>query len=141
MPAIFEYRLTVTEADIDSQGHVNNLEYVRWMQNAAVGHSAEQGWSTERYHEIGAGWVARSRKIEYLQAAFKGDEVVVYTWVADFRKVRSLRKYKMVRVGDEVTLAVAETDWAFFGYEHRVPRRVPPEVAQSFIVVPPEDEP
>lgn len=141
MPAIFTYELTVAQAAIDEQGHVNNLEYVRWMQEAAIAHSAAQGWTAARYLEIGAGWVARSHWIEYLQPAFAGDPIVVYTWVANFRKIRSLRKYKMVRTSDLVVLAVAETDWAFIGLEHRVPRRVPSEVADAFIVVPEDQAP
>ena len=141
MPAIYEYRLTVAQAAIDGQGHVNNLEYVRWMQEAAIAHSIAQGWTAARYRELGAGWVARSHWIEYLQPAFAGDAVVVYTWVADFRKIRSLRKYKMVRPTDQTVLAVAETDWAFIAFEPRVPRRVPPEVATAFIVVPADQEP
>ena len=141
MPAIYEHRLTVTEDALDEQGHVNNVEYVRWMQDAALGHSAAQGWTAERYRQLGGGWVARSHWIEYLQAAFAGDEVVVYTWVADFRKIRSLRKYKILRPRDGTVLAVAETDWAFIDYEQRAPRRVPPEVAAAFSVVPPDQEP
>ena len=51
---IHEYRLVVTPASIDEQGHVNNLEYIRWMQEAAVAHSAAQGWPGSRYLELGA---------------------------------------------------------------------------------------
>jgi acyl-CoA thioester hydrolase len=141
MPAIYEHHLTVPAEAIDGQGHVNNLEYIRWMQDAAVAHSRLQGWPADRYHEIGAGWVVRTHRVDYLQAAFEGDRVVVFTWVSDFRKIRSLRKYKMVRVHDEAVLATAETDWAFIGLEHRVPRRIPPELASSFEIVPPEREP
>jgi acyl-CoA thioester hydrolase len=141
VPAVFEYDLTVSDEAIDGQGHVNNLEYVRWMQQAAVAHSNAQGWTAERYKQLGAGWVVRSHKIEYLQAAFAGDRIVVYTWVADMRKVRSLRKYKMVRTGDGVTVATAETDWAFFGYQNRVPRRIPTELIESFMLVPEHQEP
>ena len=141
MPAVFEHRLTVPAEAIDGQGHVNNLEYVRWMQQAAVAHSNAQGWTPERYRQIGSGWVVRSHGIEYLRPAFAGDRIVVYTWVADFRKVRSRRKYKIVRLEDRATLAVAQTEFAFFGFEHRVARRIPPEVAAAFVVVPPDQEP
>lgn len=141
MPIIFEYHVTVTEAEIDEQGHVNNVEYVRWMQAAAVAHSAAQGWPAQRYRELGAGWVVRSHKIEYLQAAFLGDEVVVYTWVSNFRKIRSLRKYKIVRRQDQAVLAIAETDWAFIALTHRVPRRLPPELLEAFVLVSASEEP
>jgi hypothetical protein len=80
MPAIYEYQLTVPEAAIDGQGHVNNLEYVRWMQEAAIAHSIAQGWTAARYQEIGAGWVARSHWIEYLHAKSR----IGGAWVSDF---------------------------------------------------------
>lgn len=141
MPAIYEYTLTVPPESIDIQGHVNNLEFLRWMQTAAVEHSAAQGWTGERYRESGGGWVVRSHWIEYLQPVFSGDMVTVLTWVANFRKIRSLRKYRIVRGEDRTLLARAETDWAFIGLQHRVPRRIPPELAEAFIVVAEEDEP
>jgi acyl-CoA thioester hydrolase len=141
MPNVYAHALTVSPDAIDGQGHVNNLEYLRWMQDAAVAHSTAQGWPPNRYLEIGAGWVVRSHWIEYLQPAFAGDVVTVFTWVADFRKIRSLRMYKFVRTGDDAVLARAETDWAFIGLEQRVPRRVPPELIQAFVIVPASDEP
>ena len=132
MPAVFYFRHTVRSGEIDGQNHVNNIEYVRWMQSAAVGHSTAQGWPGTRYREIGAGWVVRSHTIEYLKPAFAADEIVVKTWIADFKKVSSRRRYKIVRPADETLLAQAETQWAFIGFEHRVPRRIPQEVIDDF---------
>ena len=34
----FELPIRVEEADIDALGHVNNVTYVRWVQDAAVAH-------------------------------------------------------------------------------------------------------
>lgn len=141
MPAIFHYPRTVTDDEIDAQGHVNNLVYLRWMQDAAIAHSAAQGWPPQRYRETGAGWVVRSHQIEYLQPTFAGQAIEVITWVANFKKIQSLRKYKIVRPADAAVLAIAQTNWAFIGLEHRVPRRVPPELAGAFVLVPPDEEP
>ena len=141
MPRIFDYKHTVADEEIDEQGHANNLHYVKWMQYAAVAHSTEQGWPNQRYLEMQAGWVARSHYIEYLQPTFAGDEIVVRTWVSNFKKISSLRKYKILRPGDDAVLAVAETNWAYIGLEHRVPRRIPAELMESFEVVPEADEP
>ena len=141
MPAVFEYDIVVTPASIDEQVHVNNLEYIHWMQDAAVAHSAAQGWPGSRYLELGTGWVARSHWIEYLQPGFVGDRLVVYTWISNFRKVRSLRKYKIVRTSDGAVLAVAETDWVYIRLGDRMPSRVPAELIDSFSIVPPEEEP
>jgi len=141
MPAVFEHWLTVDRNDVDVLGHVNNVSYVRWMQDAAVAHSAAQGWPTQRYLEIGAGWVARSHWVEYRRPAFCDERIAVLTWVSNFRKVRSLRKYKITRPGDDAVLAVAETDWTFIGFEHQVPRRVPHDIVTSFELVAEADEP
>ncbi len=139
MPAIFTYEFVVPEEAIDRQGHVSNVEYIRWTLRAATRHSAAIGWSSEKYHEMGKGWVVRKHEIEYLQPAFAGDEIQVITWVANFRKIRSLRKY-LIKRGDE-TLVRAQTDWTFFSLDHRVPVRPPEEVEQAFTVVREEDEP
>lgn len=137
MPAIFEYAHTVTTEDLDLLGHANNLSYLKWMQSAALAHSAAQGWPTDAYTRLGAGWVVRSHRIEYLQPAFAGDVVVVRTWVADMKKVTSLRRYEIVRdgAGKLVLLAKAETDWAFIHYATGVPKRIPAEVAGAFEIV------
>ena len=136
MPAIYHWKHTVTADEIDEQGHVGNVEYVRWMQSAAVAHSTEQGWPAERYVEAGAAWVVRTHFVEYLAPAFADDEIEVETWVSSFRKVTSLRRYRIVRPSDGVVLAKAETDWAYIGREHNVPRRIPAELIADFVLVP-----
>ncbi|MEI6539157.1 MAG: acyl-CoA thioesterase, partial [Planctomycetota bacterium] len=61
MPAIFEYRLQVTADEIDGVGHLNNIEYPRWMQHAAVAHWTAQGWRWPAYHGRGARSVVRAQ--------------------------------------------------------------------------------
>lgn len=141
MPAVYDHHHTVEAKEIDGHGHVNNLEYIRWLLTAAVAHSSAQGWTPERYRELGAGWVVRTHRIEYLQAAFVGEKVIVKTWVSDFKKVTSLRKYKIVRPADGVVLMDAETNWAFIGLQHHVPRRIPKELLDEFEVCPSDQEP
>ena len=136
MSSIYEYVLEVSETDIDIVGHVNNVVYVQWMQDAAIAHSAALGWTVERYQQLGAGWVARLHQIEYLQPAYAGDRVIIRTWVADMKKVSSTRKYEMIRYDKDSTkptvLVVAHTNWVFIGFEQRVPRRIPAEIAAAF---------
>lgn len=135
MPAIFEHSHNVLPDEADPViGHVNNLAYLKWMQSAALAHSAAQGWPTERYQELGAGWVVRTHEIEYLQPAFPNETIVVRTWVANLKKVTSLRRYRIVRAAadKEVLLARAATDWAFIHFASHQPRRIPPEVSSAF---------
>ena len=133
MPAIYQHPISVTPAAIDRQGHANNVEYVRWMQDAAVAHSVAQGWDAARYAEIGGTWFVRSHHIEYLQPASEGDALTVRTWVATLDRVRSLRRYRIERDGD--LLARAETEWVWIDAIRGRPRPIPAEVAEAFEVV------
>lgn len=132
MPAVFFWEHTVLEEEIDEQGHVSNLEYLKWMQSAAVSHSTEQDWPPQRYVDEGSAFVVRSHAIEYLVAAYVGQSIVVETWVTGFHKVTSLRKYLIRRPEDDALLARAETNWAYIGRKHGVPRRIPQELISSF---------
>lgn len=135
MPAIFEYAHQVTPDEIDELGHVNNIRYLNWMQRAAVQHSNAQGWTTADYYRLGMGWVVRSHQIEYLQPALPGDAIVVRTWVADMKKVTSLRRFQIRRPTDDLILAEASTNWAFINFQTRTLCRIPPEVTEAFEVV------
>ncbi|MEQ1827790.1 MAG: acyl-CoA thioesterase [Pirellula sp.] len=142
---IYVHELMVTDSDIDMVGHVNNVVYIQWMQDAALAHSAALGWSADRYQALGAGWVARLHQIEYLQPAYPGERVIVKTWVADMRKVTSTRRYQIVRhvssdsdsvqADREVILAIAHTNWAFIDFQTGSPKRIPAEIASAYQIV------
>ena len=85
MVARFEYFHTVSREDIDDLGHAGNFHYIRWMQHAAIAHSAANGWPPERYDELGAGWVVRSHQITDLKPALVGDDLVIRTWVENLK--------------------------------------------------------
>jgi acyl-CoA thioester hydrolase len=135
MPAIYEHSLTVRAEEIDRLGHVNNLAYLAWMIDAAVAHSAAQGWTGERYEKLGAVWVVRSHEITYVEPAFAGQPLVVRTWVADMTKVSSTRRYRIVRAADDALLAKAATRWAFVDRATGSLRRIPEEVWKAFELV------
>jgi len=40
MPQIYRHELVVPREAEDQNGHVNNVEYLRWMQDAAMRHSS-----------------------------------------------------------------------------------------------------
>jgi acyl-CoA thioester hydrolase len=135
MPAIYEHPLTVQPAHIDRLGHVNNLAYLGWMLEAAVAHSAAQGWNAERYDELGSVWVVRSHEIKYIEPAYEGQQLVVRTWVADMTKVSSTRRYRIERAADGAVLAKAATRWAFIDRTTGTLTRVPQVLIDSFELV------
>ena len=131
---------TVSDGAIDVNHHVNNLEYLRWMQDIAVEHSAARGWPLARYQATRTAWVVRSHSIEYLRPAFAGDLLSLLTWVADLRPRSSLRKYLVWRASDRQILAQAETRWVLVEVGAGRARAIPAELRSSFEVVADPDE-
>ncbi len=132
MSLVYHWHTTATEDDIDDLNHVNNIRYIAWMQDAAIAHSTALGWPGERYKEMGVGWVVRTHQIEYLNPAMLDEEIVVETWVADVRRVSSMRHFKFIRESDGTILARAETKWAFVSYATGMPTRIPEEIHETF---------
>ena len=78
---IYQYEITVGKESIDILGHVNNREYLRWMEKAAIEHAASLGWDAKRYLQRGETWVAREHWIEYLRQTYEGERLTVYSWL------------------------------------------------------------
>jgi acyl-CoA thioester hydrolase len=140
MDAVYRFEIKVCDGVVDGNGHVNNVAYVQWMQDAAIRHADAAG-CTASTRALGATWVARTHHIEYLRPCFAADTIVVLTWVSTFRKVRTLRRYKFVRAGDGAVLAQAETDWVLIDATTGRARAIPEVIQNAFEVVPPEREP
>jgi len=134
---IYTYEFTVPKEAVDENGHVNNVMYVQWMQDAAVRHYEAMG-GRQITIDIGATWVVRSHKVEYLRPAFAGERIKVETWVVNMRRVRSLRRYRFLRSADEQVLVRGETDWVFVDASSGVLRAVPAEVTKLFTLLPDE---
>ena len=136
---IYKFDITVTPDLVDGNGHVNNVVYIQWLQDAAMRHAQSTGCIAATA-ALGASWVVRTHHIEYLSPAFAGDRIVLMTWVADLRKVRSLRRYRFVRLADGAVLARGETDWVFVDAGGGRPRAIPGEIRKMFTVVAGEPE-
>lgn len=131
---VHRHEIAVAPDVVDENGHVNNVAYVRWMQEAALLHADANG-GTAATRDAGATWVVRSHRVEYLRPAFMGDRVEVYTWIGDLKRVTCRRFYRFVRVGDEAELARGETEWVFVDAATGRPRSTPPAVTDLFEVV------
>src|SRR5512141_1639997 len=128
---IYRRSFTIPASASDTNGHVNNVWYVQWMQDIAVEHYEAIG-GVNPMQLIGATWVVREHRIEYLLPAFVNEEIEIRTWVENVRRVRSLRKYEFVRKSDGKMLVRGETDWVFVDIKTGAPRAIPEEVFKVF---------
>jgi acyl-CoA thioester hydrolase len=138
MPRIYHKPLVVGPESIDAVGHVNNREYLRWMEEVAVEHSNAQGWPMERYFADQTAWFAASHFIEYLRPAHAGDALDIYTWITRWDGSNCLRRYAVLR--QRKLLARGETIWAFVDLASGRARPIAPSVLEAFFTVADDDE-
>jgi acyl-CoA thioester hydrolase len=128
-PAPFEQRLTVDASDLDERAHVNNVVYLRWVQDVATAHWLALA-SPEARAELA--WVALRHEIDYLAPAVLDDEVVLRTWVGRADGLSFERHTEVRRAADERLLARARTLWCPVDARSGRPRRPSAEVRAAF---------
>lgn len=109
MPEVFEREIAVAPSDIDELGHVNNVVYVRWVQEIATAH-----WRAAASAEAqdALAWVAVRHEIDYKHPAMPGDVIRARTWVGTAEATRFERHTELLRARDGRLLAKARTIWA-----------------------------
>jgi acyl-CoA thioester hydrolase len=132
MPMIHVRTFRVRHYECDAYGHVNQANYLRYMQEAAFDASAAAGYDLTRYEAMGHHWLVRETDIEYLRPLRYGDSVQIKTWVVDFRRIRSRRAYEFRRAGSDKLVAQARTDWVFLDSATWRPAPIPPEMMAAF---------
>lgn len=133
MPLTHVRSFRVRHYECDPYGHVNQANYLRYMQEAAFDASAEAGYSFSRYEQMRRLWLVRETEIDYLAPLRYGQEVEVRTWVADFRRVRSRRAYELREPGSGILVARASTDWVFLDMDTSRPTEIPREMVRAFV--------
>ena len=128
-PDAFEVVLSVQPADIDEMGHVNNVAYLHWVQDAAVAHWKALAPAAD---QASLAWIVLHHEIDYKQAAYLSDAIVARTWVGTATRVRFERHTEILRARDRCLLAKARSVWCPIDVRTRKPVNVTSEVRACF---------
>lgn len=128
----FALDITILPADIDELGHVNNVVYVRWIQDAAVAH-----WRvlTTSEQQAAWAWVVVRHEVEYRRPARLGDALVAETWVGEATRRTFERHTEILRAADRKVLVRARTLWCPIDPVSGRPKDVSAEMRQRFSVL------
>ncbi len=128
-PDAFELSVAVELGDIDRLGHVNNIVYLRWVQEAAVRH-----WLSLTTHaeQIELAWMVLRHEIDYKRAALPGEKVIVRTWVGLADGLRFERHTAMLRGADRKLLAQARTLWCHIDPATGRPKKTSAAIRERF---------
>jgi acyl-CoA thioester hydrolase len=128
---IFQIRIQVLPADIDSMQHVNNVAYVRWVQDVAVAHWRHAATLAEQQQWL---WVVLRHEIDYKHPAVLGDEVLAKTWVGTARGLKFHRHTELLRASDGTLLAKALSIWCPLDAFTRRPTPASDEIRRRFSI-------
>jgi acyl-CoA thioester hydrolase len=130
LPQIFEHAIRVRAADIDGQGHVNNVVYLRYAQDAAVAH-----WKTAAPPEVreSLSWVTRRHEIDYLRPAFLDDDLIARTWIESVAGASMERRIDIVRPSDATHLIRVLTLWVAVDPGSHRPKRIDDRLKTLFL--------
>lgn len=123
-----EHAIAVDAQDIDFMGHVNNANYLNWVQDAVLAH-----WQKiAPPHAVATHlWVALKHEITYRKPAFLNDNVIASVVV---EKVQGASAFydTVIKRGEEV-LAEVKSRWCCIDAETLRPARIAEEVAALFL--------
>jgi acyl-CoA thioester hydrolase len=127
----FELPISIAPSDIDVHGHVNNVVYVRWVQDAAVAH-----WRALATQEQQANvtWVVVRHEIDYKRPARPEDSIIAATWVGTATNTTFERFTEILRQKDRKVLVAARTLWCPIDVKTGRPVRVGQDIRDRFSV-------
>lgn len=126
---VFVVPLEVRPEHIDANGHVNNVVYVGWLQDAGTAH-----WNA-RFDEATRAkwsWVATRHEIDYLRGIEPGATgVVARTWVGEPHGPR-FNRYVRIEDAQGRVCAQGVTEWVLVDAATLRPQRIPPDMLSVF---------
>ncbi|MDH4043978.1 MAG: acyl-CoA thioesterase [Gemmatimonadota bacterium] len=135
-PERFSIRIAIQPDDIDQLGHVNNVVYLRWVQDAAVAHWRATASAAD---QEALAWVVTRHEIDYTRPATEGDEIIATTWVGTASRLAFDRHTELHRARDGKLLAQARTVWCPIDRATGKPTKVSSAVRATFSVPLPVD--
>lgn len=130
---VYELEIAVEPSDIDQLGHVNNVTYIRWVQDAATAHWTARATAEDQERIL---WVVVRHEIDYKQSAQLGDTIQARTWVGSATRATFERFTEFRRAADGLLLAKARTLWCPIDAQTHRPVRVSPAVREVFSAAP-----
>ena len=126
---VFSQIFTPASDDIDENGHVNNVVYLRWAQDLGVAHW--QSLAPPAEQAVWA-WVALRHEIDYRRPVLPGETGHGRTWVSDTAEGPRFNRFIRIDADDASMCAQVVTTWVLIEQASGRPRRVPAWMTEMF---------
>ena len=126
----FEIEKTVQKKHLDDLNHVNNVQYLYWVQEVSQAHWDNLIQKT-KFLEKGL-WVVRSHKIEYKNLTKLNDKIIISTYVKNVKGYLSERSVVIKLKKTEKILVKCLTEWCFIDLKTQKLKKIPQEIIELF---------
>ncbi len=121
--------------DIDNNLHLSLSGAMRLMQEAAVVHSAQSGYSVMDVERTGVVWMLVQWRVRLTNYVRWNETVDVITWPQTMERLTSNRCFRILDSrGQQV--AIGESCWLLVNADTGRVMRIPPEVASAYELLP-----
>jgi acyl-CoA thioester hydrolase len=127
--AVFRLEFQPSSSDIDENGHVNNVVYLRWAQDLGVAHWRSLAPAEEQDRWA---WVALRHEVDYRRALKPGETAFGRTWVAETAEGPRFDRFIRIDAADGAMCAQVKTTWVLIEQATGRPKRVPAWIMEMF---------
>lgn len=111
--------------DLDMVGHVNNANYIAYLEDCAIQVAAASGWPVSRLFTQQSSILTHRYRLTYHQSAVMDDQLAISTWFASTEPTRATRYYHITRPADGTIILQAQADWGWVDMATQRPQPIP----------------
>ena len=126
---IFTQEKEVLCEHLDELKHVNNIQYLNWVQEISKKHWNKLTKNKKYQFQI---WIIRSHNIVYKKQAKLGDKLLLETYVKECKNYTSERIVNVLQKKNHEVIAQCKTTWCYINKISYDLERIPKEVIDLF---------
>ena len=128
---------SVIHQELDFLGHVNNKNYLDWMEQVAWAHAQSVGISHELQTQLNRILAVYEHKMQYLASCYEGDNIELRTWVG--KKIGCCQRerfFEFIRLGkteaENKIVFKAQSIYVCISLNTHRPKRIPDEFIHPY---------
>lgn len=131
-PDAYVEPLKIRSYEVTRSGYPQPGTILRYLEYLATRASGSHGYTNAWYAEQGTAWLVREMSLLLGWLPPMDTELLMATWVAEFRRVQAFREYAIWHPASGRMVARARARWAYVQRHTGQPVRVPDTMAALF---------
>lgn len=128
----YETDVHISYFQVDAKGKMTLAALLAMLQEMAILHSAQLGFTVEYLQEKQRGWVLLNWHLLLKRMPEQGETIHVETWSDKCRRLQAERSFRIVdQAGTEILLG--KSRWIYMDLEKRHPDMIPEDMISAYL--------